>query len=155
MQVLWYFGQNEQYLTTFCTAIENTTLGRHRPILICSAMSLRIYLIFLHLIFIKADVFERVVKYPLPFYNEIAPCPCDLTFNKCDTQCCCDQVWFISSKLSTFSYLLISGLPWGLSWKLDLYSRPTRRHRSRLPNPRQLFIWTRAIRSRLELFSMH
>lgn len=54
-------------------------------------MHLRIYLIFFHLILANAEVFERVVKYPLPFYNEIAPCPCDLTENKCDTQCCCDQ----------------------------------------------------------------
>jgi len=40
---------------------------------------------------VKSDVFERSIKYPLQFYNEVSPCPCDLTENRCDTYCCCDQ----------------------------------------------------------------
>jgi len=31
------------------------------------------------------------VVFPNPAYTHIAPCPCDLTFNFCDINCCCDQ----------------------------------------------------------------
>ena len=51
---------------------------------------------------VKSDVFEKSVKYPLQFYNEVSPCPCDLTENRCDTYCCCDQVWF------EFKYIRLS-----------------------------------------------
>ena len=27
-----------------------------------------------------------------PAYREVAPCPCDLTFQACDVSCCCDGV---------------------------------------------------------------
>lgn len=49
-------------------------------------------LLSFHALKTQSKVFEPSVKFPLPFYNEIAPCPCDLTENHCDFQCCCDQV---------------------------------------------------------------
>ena len=41
---------------------------------------------------VKSEISKNDIKYPLPYYNEISPCGCDLTENKCDTKCCCDQV---------------------------------------------------------------
>ena len=41
---------------------------------------------------VRAEDSNRAVKYPLPYYNQISPCGCDLTENKCDSKCCCDQV---------------------------------------------------------------
>ncbi|XP_025093052.1 tectonic-2-like isoform X2 [Pomacea canaliculata] len=33
-----------------------------------------------------------------PAYQEVAPCPCDLTFRACDINCCCDQECIASEK---------------------------------------------------------
>ena len=56
---------------------------------------------------VKSDVFEKSIKYPLQFYNEVSPCPCDLTENRCDTYCCCDQVWFEQTGFE-FKYIRLS-----------------------------------------------
>ena len=51
-----------------------------------------IIITLLYLNEVKSEISKNDIKYPLPYYNEISPCGCDLTENKCDTKCCCDQV---------------------------------------------------------------
>ena len=55
--------------------------------LLCSCTAILIMAVH-----VNGEIFERTSKYPLPYYNDVAPCPCDLTENKCDSLCCCDQV---------------------------------------------------------------
>ena len=52
------------------------------------------FLIIFVFYFVKvnsADVQNSEI-FPLPYFNNVSPCPCDLTEEKCDTKCCCDQV---------------------------------------------------------------
>lgn len=52
---------------------------------------------------------ETVVRNPA--FQNVAPCPCDLTSDSCDLRCCCDGDCSSSEK-STFDYC-IAGLPGG------------------------------------------
>ena len=35
------------------------------------------------------------VDFANPAYENIAPCPCDVTLERCDISCCCDSVCFV------------------------------------------------------------
>ncbi|XP_033628209.1 uncharacterized protein LOC117290773 isoform X1 [Asterias rubens] len=51
---------------------------------------------------------ERVITNPA--YTEVSPCPCDLTSNKCDVNCCCDS---LCSEEDQTAFICIPGIPGG------------------------------------------
>jgi hypothetical protein len=70
------------------------------------AYFLAFFAIFPVFISCQRDVI-RDVKYPLPYYNEVSICSCDLTAHKCDTNCCCDQVLILFYYLAFFLKVFI------------------------------------------------
>ncbi|XP_038053758.1 mucin-5AC-like isoform X2 [Patiria miniata] len=54
-----------------------------------------------------------------PAYTEVSPCPCDLTTNRCDTNCCCDP---LCTEDDILAFSCISGIPGGNFTKQHAYN---------------------------------